>query len=232
MRLIQLHRTGLQEQISEAIRQRIIYGDYPPGTRLNIDRLAQEMKVSTTPVREALARLVADRLVAFEPNKGYRVTPPPDAAWLSDLFDVRMLVEPYAAGVGAARRDPAVLERLTECQDRIAALKQDDITACHRFIELNKEFHTEIVRSAGNRALYEQYIILSYHAQVVLVYRMGLMDIPMVLSEHVPILAAYRQGDGAAAEKAMRDHIKGGKGRAVDFVVETKASFDPASSSL
>ncbi len=231
MSLIVLNRTALHEQICEAIRERILDGEYKPGERLNIDQLARAMNVSSTPVREALARLISERLVSFQPNKGYRVTPPPDAGWLADLFDVRMLLEPYAARVGAGRRDAAVLARLEELQGQIAQLDPEDPRSCQLFVRLNQAFHTIIIDSAGNRALSEQYTTLSYHAQIALVYRLGLKDIPQVLQEHVPLLDAFRSGDGQAAEAAMCAHIAAGKARAVTFVAQTVPAESPGSAS-
>lgn len=218
MSTITLNRSALHEQVSQGLRELIIYGQYKPGERLNIDRLAREMGVSTTPVREALARLVSERLVTFQPNRGYRVTPLPDTGWLADLFDVRALLEPYAARRAAERRDAQVLERLCELQEQIFRLDPEDQRSCLTFVQLNQQFHTLIIEAAGNRALIEQYTTLSYHAQIGLVYRLGLKDIPQVLDEHVPILDAFRAGDGAAAESAMYLHIVGGKQRAITFV--------------
>lgn len=215
---IVLNRAALHEQICDAIRERIILGEYQPGRRLNIDQLARDMGVSTTPVREALARLISERLVQFQSNRGYSVTPPPDAEWMSDLFEVRRLVEPYAAGVGASRADPSLLAEMEGFQARLAALDMKDIRSIHKYIQLNQRFHNLIVDSAGNRPLSEQYKMLSYHAQIALIYALGLNDIPQVLDEHVPIIDAYRACDGPAAESAMRQHIEQGRNRAVAFI--------------
>lgn len=224
MSSIVINRTALHEQICDALRERIVLGDYRPGQRLNIDQLARDMGVSTTPVREALARLVSERLVQFQSNRGYAVTPPPDAEWLSDLFDVRRLLEPYAAGVGATKADPAVLAEMEQIQRQIEDLG-DDLRGRQRFVQLNQRFHNLIVDSAGNKALSETYKTLSYHTQIALVYRLGFSDISLVLNEHVHIIAAYQAGDGPAAERAMREHIDLGKARGLDFVTHKQASL-------
>ncbi|MHB1005374.1 MAG: GntR family transcriptional regulator [Chloroflexota bacterium] len=221
---ITLNRTALHEQICEAIRDRIVLGEFEPGQRLNIDQLARDMGVSTTPVREALARLISERLVLFQPNKGYTVTPPPDAGWLADLFNVRMLFEPYAAGIGAALGDLVVVSELERLQAQIAALDLADPYTCQRYVKLNQIFHTTIIDSAGNKALSDAYKTLSYHAQIVLVYQLGLQDIPQVLEEHMPILRAYHATDGPCAEEAMRVHILEGKNRAVSFLSRSEAA--------
>jgi DNA-binding GntR family transcriptional regulator len=218
---IVLNRTALHEQICNAIRDRILLGDYQPGQRLNIDQLARDMGVSTTPVREALARLVSERLVLFQSNRGYAVTPPPGPQWLGDLFDVRGIMEPYAARVGAPKANAAVLAEMNQLQASIEAL-DDDLIGRQRFIQFNHRFHNLIIDSAGNRALSEQYKTLSYHTQIALVYRLGFTDIGLVLDEHVHIIEAYRTANGPAAETAMFDHIMQGKARAVAFATGQK----------
>ncbi len=222
MSAIVLNRTSLCEQIYEAIRDKIVYGEFKSGQRLNVDQLARTSDVSVTPVREALARLAAERLVVFEPNKGYRVTAPPDPGWFSDLFDVRNLIEPYAASIGAVRRDERILLNLLDLQRQISELSLDDVSSHQKFVRLNKDLHTLIVESAGNSALLEQYKTLSYHAQVALLYTRGMHDVPEVSREHVPILEAFRRQDARAAEESMRAHILGGKRRALGFMSETQ----------
>lgn len=224
MTSIVINRTALHEQICDAIRERIVMGDYRAGQRLNIDQLARDMGVSTTPVREALARLVSERLVNFQSNKGYAVTPPPDAEWLANLFNVRALIEPYAACIGAQKADQATLAEMEEIQRQIQ-LVDDDLRGRQQFIQLNQRFHTLIVDSAENKALSELYKTLSYHTQIALVYRLGFTDIPLVLDEHVNIISAYRAGDGLAAEAAMRDHIEHGKVRTVEFVSHQRGTM-------
>ncbi len=68
-----------------------------PGSRVNIDSLSVQLEVSQTPVREALARLESDGLIAKEPLKGYKATELLSIKELNDLFQFRLLIEPWAA---------------------------------------------------------------------------------------------------------------------------------------
>ncbi|MCL5109369.1 MAG: GntR family transcriptional regulator [Chloroflexi bacterium] len=202
-----LNLAGLPEQIAEAVRERIVAGQYRPGERLNIDRLASDLGVSTTPVREGLARLVTERLVCFAANKGYRVMPPPDAAWLDDLFDVRLLLETYGVRLGAARRDPAVLRRLEEILQQMEALDPCDAAGRRAFVGLDRDFHTTLVDSAGNRVLAEEYTLLSCQLELALVRIAAYIDLAKALQEHAAIVGAYCLGDRRAAEEALRTHL-------------------------
>ena len=68
-------KTVLASTVYDALKERIMDQVYLPGERLNIDGLAADLNLSPTPVREALVRLAAERLVTFESFKGYRVSP-------------------------------------------------------------------------------------------------------------------------------------------------------------
>jgi DNA-binding GntR family transcriptional regulator len=95
---------GRAEMLYERFKQCIIDRQWLPGQQLNIDRLAREYNVSITPVREALARLAADKLVVATQHRGYTVAPPPSTARMAELFAVRLLLEPPAARCRLAYR--------------------------------------------------------------------------------------------------------------------------------
>ena len=223
--LFVLNRAGLQEQIAQALRERIAAGHYRAGERLNIDALARDLEVSSTPVREALARLSAERIVEFVPNKGYRVMPPPDAGWLADLFDVRLLFEAYAVRLGAARRDQAILRRLEELHRQMGELTAD-AAGRRAFATLNRDFHAAIVDSARNRVLSRQYEPLSYQYEVALARATGSRDIAKAVQEHACILDAYHEGDRRTAEEALRGHLLAAEQRAA-AVLNSRAEGAP-----
>src|SRR5438128_1842602 len=105
-----LRRTSLVELAHDELHRRITNGTLAEGDRLVIDQLAREFGTSLIPVREALARLRAERLVTFEPNKGYRVAPAPDAVEIERLFESRIILEIGALERGIARVTPAVMD--------------------------------------------------------------------------------------------------------------------------
>lgn len=207
MGAVVLKRAGLHEKIAEVLREQIVAGHYRSGERLNIDRLAAELGVSPTPVREGLARLVAEHMVAFVANQGYRVAPPPDPAWLDDLFDVRLLLETYGVRLGAARRDPAVLRRLEDILQQMEAVTRTDAESRRAFVGLDRDFHTALVASARNHVLAQQYAPLSGQLELALVRIAAFIDLAKALQEHAAIVGAYCLGDRRAAEEALRAHL-------------------------
>src|SRR5262245_61724474 len=105
-------RQVLSDDVYETIKGLIMDGVVEPGTRLNIDALTRELGISQTPIRESLARLESDGLVLKEPLRGYRVASRLSRAEFDDLFEYRLLIEPWAAGRAAERAGTDDLARL------------------------------------------------------------------------------------------------------------------------
>src|SRR5947208_16939860 len=112
---------SLREQISEQIVEGIVSGRWKPGERIVERRIATELEVSQTPVREALRELESLRLIESAPNKGVRVRNL-TAADLEESYPVRAGLEQVAAELAAGRlaEDPSGLER------EVAALREAD----------------------------------------------------------------------------------------------------------
>ena len=92
-----LRRQMLADDVYEAIKTMLMDHVIRPGARISIDGLAREFQVSSTPVREALARLESEGLAVKEPLKGYRATPLLSLEEFDDLYRFRLLLEPWAA---------------------------------------------------------------------------------------------------------------------------------------
>src|SRR2546430_16452429 len=91
-----LPRQILSDSVYEAVKELVMDQHIEPGARVNIDQLARDLRVSPTPVREALARLEVGGPGIKEPLRGYSVAPHLDAAAFEQLFEVRAVIEPVA----------------------------------------------------------------------------------------------------------------------------------------
>src|SRR5258708_3618056 len=89
----QIGRSGLTGQAYEALKEQVLDQTIAPGSRINIDQLVTELGVSSSPIREALARLLSERLVTFEPYIGYSAAPIHDDAWFHDMMHFRMMLQ-------------------------------------------------------------------------------------------------------------------------------------------
>jgi DNA-binding GntR family transcriptional regulator len=206
---------SIRDQIYEAIQESIVNNSYKPGEELQIDRLAEEFGVSTTPIREALIRLESSGLVNLIPNKGARVTAFREED-IRDTWEIRKLLEPYAAGLTAAldvnleiQELNAALETLEKgTQDGNLYIKSDirlhELLYTHLSNELLKEtLHNILQRSMRMRYFAED--VSKMHDQVV----------QEVISEHKQILQALTARDRERTIEAVRRHIENGERRAL-----------------
>lgn len=140
----------------DQIRQGIVEGRYAPGSRLIEQRLAEELELSRTPVREALRRLEAEGLVVSERNRG-SVVRPVTARDVEDLYDLRVRLESLAAERAAERAAPADLAELAQAvEDFDAAVpgaSAGDVDGVRRLAAANRRFHDGVLAAAGNDRL-------------------------------------------------------------------------------
>ena len=180
------------------------------GDRLNIDLLARQYGVSSSPVREALARLLSERLVVFKPNSGYVVAALPDRQYFADMIEYRLLLECQAVRMGAPRRDRPILKRMHEALWEMETLplgrKYEEF---HEFNEWDTRFHIAMIESSGNRVFVHSYEDLRPQLHLSRLYLVQREQVQKaeVLKEHVAMMSAFDAGDAEAAVQATHRHI-------------------------
>jgi DNA-binding GntR family transcriptional regulator len=202
---------ALAGRVYEAIKEAILDLKLAPGSRINMDQLARDLGVSISPIREALIRLTAERLVVFKSYAGYAVTPIPDKQSILDLVDARLLIESQAARLGAPRREPAILATMHQAMEEISHLCFGSKYREYRSLtESDARLHGAIIASSGNSVFVRIYEDLHPHTQISRLYIHGQREIDpaIILQGHVPILRAYEQGDADAAVEAIRVHME------------------------
>lgn len=194
------------------IRERIFRGDLPPGTPLSRRRVAAEMGMSLLPVSEALQRLEADGLLESRARAGTRVRVP-DEQDIRDRFEVREALESQAARLFAARATPPdrqTLRRLAEQVDALfnrLAAGGEDAEFPATVLRAHLQFHTHIAESARCPSLSElldktQVPGLNWGHD----FSIGRYKLPVGF--HGDLAESLVAGDPAAADRAMRDHIR------------------------
>lgn len=196
----------------DVIHRAIVEGEFGPGERLPEEDLAERAGVSRTPVREALQRLASEGVVEFVPNRGAQVAVFSQKD-LQELFDVRAVLEGFAARLAARNatdEDLSRLEKLADEMDALAAAPSQ--RKLDRIAELNNDFHHLIVETADNRLLAQQVAGL---VKVPLVHRTfhnyDAEGLARSMAHHRELLTALRHGDVNWAGTVMRSHIYAGR---------------------
>lgn len=210
---------SLREQAYTQIRQMVMLGEFQTGQRLAEEQLADQLKVSRTPVREAFTRLHADRLLNRYADGGFYVAEL-DLLDLRDLYELRLTLETRglsrALEVGV-HHDRAALGAL---YDLWLEIQQDVPPADGSFIELDEAFHVSLLRTSGNHALTETLETVNARIRPVRMYDFFDADrIVSSIQEHLDIVDAVLEDDLTLATDRLRDHI----GASLD-VVERRAA--------
>nr|WP_049761296.1 GntR family transcriptional regulator [Rubrobacter xylanophilus] len=205
--------------VLDQLRALIVEGEYGPGERLIEEQLAERLKVSRTPIRQALTRLEAEGLVEIIPNKGAMVCSfSIDDVW--DIYDLRAVLEGYAARRAASKissNELQYLEKLAGEMERIIGVFSDHEEETRKLVSLNNEFHGTIVVASRNRRLER---LVQSTVQLPLVFKAFFWYGPheRMISNHYhrQILKALRSGEAERAEILMREHVYEGR----DFVIQ------------
>lgn len=148
--------TGAASQVEramEALRLAVVRGDYGPGDRLKEADVAAALRMSRTPIREALRRLAGEGIVEYEANRG-AVVPRWSRHEVEEIFEIRAYLEGFAAALAADRvtaDDLASLRALS--REMHAAADLDDPARWDRYALLNNAFHRRLFACAGNSRL-------------------------------------------------------------------------------
>jgi DNA-binding GntR family transcriptional regulator len=197
---VALSGSTLSVEIAGRLRQDIIAGALPFGTRLTLSQLEARYETGQMPIREALRQLQGEGLIEQAPNRGARVRAV-DLDFVRNLFDVRVAIESMLTRRAAERiRRPHVeaLEAAAEAFERAGERAGDGALAS--LLEANRAFHGIINDVAANE---EATTILRRNQQLLtalwLRHGYGRERIVTAASDHRQIVAAMRAGDADSA---------------------------------
>lgn len=200
-------KQSLTAKVFRYIRDGITEGRYQSGDYLVETRLAEELGVSRTPVREALRQLELEDLVESIPNRGMIVKALSQED-VDDVFVIRHLLEGQAAYWAALRIKPEQLDLLAELIELMELYTRRGDSA--HLAKLDTEFHEVIYEASNSRTL--KHILGSLHHNVQRARQSSLTNKdrqPKSLDEHKEIYAALEAHDGDRAKLGMERHIFG-----------------------
>jgi DNA-binding GntR family transcriptional regulator len=191
----------------EMVRERLVMLDIRPGEPINDDRLAADLGLGRTPVREAIKRLERDRLVIAYPRRGTFATAV-DMTDLADISEIRKQLEPVAAARAARSATVDARARLTTLAEGIAGI--DDTDDPRDVLRHDVRVHRAIYRASGNPHLETILVGLNAHAtRIWCLFIDRLPDVASHVREHIGLLAAIVAGDDKAAAELTLSHVVG-----------------------
>ncbi|MGH4000174.1 MAG: GntR family transcriptional regulator [Pseudonocardiaceae bacterium] len=214
---------NLSEVTFETIRNGIVSRQLPPGSRVSEQKIAAQLQVSKTPVREALLRLRHAGLV--EPvGRGLCVVMPSDRA-IRDAYEVRAGLEHTSARLAATRATPEQAESLILIAAKsLAAARSGD---GGEFRGSDRDFHLAVANAAGNSLL-----SVAIKESLILTSVLRERDVPPAgdsvdcAEEHVKVAEAIRAGLVESASERMADHVR----HVATIVLTARAASEPISS--
>jgi DNA-binding GntR family transcriptional regulator len=202
MRLV---HNSLHDEVAAQLRERIFAGELTPGMFLDEVRLAEQMMISRTPLREALKVLTAEGLVRHEPRRGCFVNEVTEQD-LDEIFPVIALLEGRCAFEAAQHASDADLAALEELHDKLQ--RHAKARRINDYYATNYAIHEAIITLAGNRWLAG---VISDLRKILKLARLQQLHAPgrleQSLSEHLAVFAALKARDPEGAEAAMRTHL-------------------------
>lgn len=199
----------LAESAYEKLRGQILSGELVHGERLAEEEIAETLGISRTPVREALRRLASEGLVDVTPNRGASV-----ARWesgdLQEIFDLRAILESYAAQRAASRAGEAVIIVLGEvCQEMEEIFANSNGPKSLRLLaERNRRFHRTVIEAAESPRLNSMIDSLTHVPVVMQTFTLySPHALARSLQHHREIVDAMRARDEGWASSVMRAHI-------------------------
>jgi DNA-binding GntR family transcriptional regulator len=204
---LQMRQQSLAAKVFGIVRNAIILGELAPGSLHSVQEIAEKLKISRTPVREALLKLEEQGMVSFERNRGARIleTTVHD---LEEIFSLRVLLEVPSAYKAAKRATAVDIKRLRHALDEVESAYRTNSPNVRAHLEPDARFPRSIALISGSRRLagildnlFDQQMIANGTSGG---FTRGMAEIS---EDHKRIYEAIATRDPSAAAVAMRDHL-------------------------
>jgi DNA-binding GntR family transcriptional regulator len=199
----------IKDQIYDKIKKEILSGSISPGSRVLEGRLAKQVNVSRTPVREALHVLEMEGFLESFPRVGYRVR---QITWMEaiEINEIRAVLEPLAVKKAIESDDQSYIDELEEVLKKTEkAARQNQINS---FLQYDAEFDEIIVQASGMKTLVDVWATLRHRLKL---YRMGAQDsletMMRSIKGHCKILECLKAKDKEGVNRAIIEHLEDSK---------------------
>lgn len=214
-----LQRENLGQQVYQYLRDRIYRMEMPPGTRLGVDKIADEIGVSRSPVRDALMMLVNEGVVEVNATGGYRViqlTRP----YVEDAFVVRRALELAAMRLAMEHLDRSRIEALVAQWTNLQTAEPSDPVQLEQQILADQQLHNTIAELSQNRLLIEALGRITSITWLVSRFSYANLEKPqyahLTVQEHLHLLQVMLSADTEAAVTALDEHLTNAFARSLE----------------
>ena len=202
------------EAAYQELRARILDGRLAPGARVSTEALAEDLNISTTPLREAVRRLAADYLLEAPPHREILI-PPLTTQRLQEIYELRLILDPLAAG-------KATTQARDEDVRAVRGLLEAARTAQPaEWLAANRRFHRGIYSRCGNQILVRALDTLTDRSDRYLqVLSRGVATVARADKDHDAIMDAFAGGKPREVEALVREHLR----TSLDYLVSALAA--------
>ncbi|MCM8731625.1 GntR family transcriptional regulator [Hephaestia sp. GCM10023244] len=191
-----------------AIREGILAGTFAQGSHITARQLAEATGLSRTPVREAMRQLDAEGLISLIPNRGAFV-----ASWteneIEQIYELRVLLESFAAQVAAQRIDDSQRAELQALSDEMNALVAQHPVNVEAIAAVNDRFHKGVLEACGNPRLRDLLGAITEVPLQLSTFRLySIEELRRSAAQHAELVAALTVGDPDWARSVMTAHIR------------------------
>jgi len=194
----------LSEKAYHLIKEKIITLELEPLSVIDEQALKEDLGLGRTPIREALHRLAAERLVIIAPRRGMFVADI-SITDLAKIFEMRMVLEGFCARLAAERITPG---QVAQMEATLAALDEIPYGDADALMEIDERFHKMLYQAADNAFLANT--LNRLHALSMRLWHLvldRLADVQGAIEQHREITIALKAGDGEKAQNLLHQHI-------------------------
>jgi DNA-binding GntR family transcriptional regulator len=218
-----LARNALRHDVVVCLLSSIFQGELPAETRLIIRKLAEQMGISATPIREALVELESIGVVQFTHNRG-AVVKPFGPQQIREIYHLRRILESEAARSACGRIDSRQLEHLAESiRQQLTSDRVDTEQWGQEVMALDRETHAVIAGNCGNARLADEvrrYDSLLQTIREIVGNRQQMLH--RSLEDHLAIIETLLSNDANRAAEAVSRHIDSSAAAVLAIMFEGK----------
>ncbi len=203
-----IKRQSLGQEATQLIRKMLLDGRFTAGERLVEDRMAQELGISRTPLREALHRLAQEGILEKRSSGGY-ILRALQRTEIEDAISIRAMLESHAAALAATRSTAEQKKSLRKNLNKFR--KAHAKNNFKNLVELNEEFHTILREGAHSPLLTQLLLELDCVVERMLRPIISNHEVQWSDADHLRILEYIEAGDALNASKSMQEHVLNAK---------------------